>query len=143
MGAVSFPIIAVAENWGEDATLAITVTVIDELTGSAFTEETWVDTRPVFPGQDSASGNDPAVPPPPASSGKGPSGSVSFVQPQTGQTVPAMRFRILALGQTWGVDTYLYIAVEVTDVATGHLSHASCRCSTRPRFPGQVSQESF
>ena len=51
MGAVSFPIIAVAENWDVDATLAVTVTVIDELTGSSYTEETWVDTRPVFPGQ--------------------------------------------------------------------------------------------
>ena len=107
MGAVSFPIIAVAENWDVDATLAVTVTVIDELTGSSYTEETWVDTRPVFPGQVSANGNDPAVPPAPGSTSdeKGPSGSVRFVQPQTGETVPASRFRIIALGETWGVDT--------------------------------------
>jgi len=143
VGAVSFPIIAVAENWDVDATLALTVTVTDELTGSSYTGETWVDTLPAFPGQDSASGNDPVVPPRAASDGKGPSGSVRLVLPQTGQAVMAARFRIVALGENWGVETYLHIAVEVADVVTGHLAYVSCRCSTHPPFHGQVSQESF
>ena len=143
MGAVSFPIRAVAENWGTDATLAIVVTVIDERTGAYHTEETWAETRQIFPGQNSASANDPADSPAPPSAGRGPSGTVSFVHPEPGQTVAATRFPILALAETWGVETSMLISVTVTDVATGHLSYASCRCITRPRFPGQASQASY
>ncbi len=143
MGAVSYPIIAVAENWGLDATLAVTVRVIDELTGNFHIEETWVETRRLFPGQDSAVESDPAgSPTAPSVPGKGPSGSVRFVQPETGQTVPANSFRIVALAENWGVDTYMHIGVTVTDIATGHLSYASCRCNTRPPFPGEASSQS-
>ena len=143
MGAVSYPIIAVAENWGFEATLAVTVKVIDELSGNFHTEETWVETRRVFPGQDSTVESETAEPPGlPPSVGKGPTGTVRFVQPETGQTVTANSFRIVALAENWGVDTYMHIGVTVTDVATGHMSYASCRCNTRPPFPGEDSQES-
>lgn len=139
MGAVSFPILAVAENWGTDATLAITVKVVDELTGSFHTAETWVETRGIFPGEDS----DPVEPAPAPAGGKGPSGTVRFVQPQMGQTVAASSFPIKALGETWGVDSNLLIEVEVRNIVTGQNSYASCRCNTHPPFPGQIGQDSF
>ena len=143
MGAVSFPIIAVAENWGTDVTLALKVTVVEESTGKTHFAEMWIDTHSVFPGDVAAVGNGPAAPPPEPADGKGPTGTVRFVEPQTGQPVSASRFSIVALGENWGVDSYLHIAVEVSDVATGHLSYADCRCNTHPAFPGQVSQGSY
>jgi hypothetical protein len=139
---VSFPIRAVAENWGKDALLSIEVTVIDERTGVEDTQQTWVRTRPAFPGDSTSVGSVPtasaAVPPPVP--GRGPQGSVRFVEPETGQIVPAGRFLVVALGENWGVDTYLFISIEVRNVETGQVSFASCRCNTHPPFPGETAQ---
>lgn len=144
MGAVSFPIKAVAHNWGVGATLSIEISVTDMQTGDQDTEQSWVRTRPAFPGGSASLRNTAAtVPPPPRTEIRGPEGSVRFVLPEAGQTVAAAQFPIRALGENWGVETNLFVQVEVRDVDTGQLSRAACNCRTRLRFPGDDAAESY
>jgi hypothetical protein len=141
---VSFPVQALGTHWGVDQTLSVTVTVTDEISGHSHAEQIFVDTRPPFPGQSHTEiAPSSALDPAPQAPGKGPQGSVRFVQPELGQTVGAASFPILALAENWGVDSVLSIRVRVSNVETGHSIYKECSVRTHSPFPGQSTGESY